>query len=505
MRPLSPRSSTGTTRIVLATVLIGLLLTMVFASREQARAARERELEFGREAEAVQQTVTARIDELSSQFETATAFIGSTHPLAPDIYGEFFERTYPERFSDDLSMLLLEEVERDELDALVAREVALGSSNFEVVEAPIPSGGPALVFTRVDGSGEFDSLIGYDIAFARQLVLPDDLAPGGYALQAAEAAALMTATSTTSLSDVADIPDVAIYFVGEVIDREGERIGWAVRFLSPTEFAGVLSVPEELHLRLSVGNVEGPLAEFPYPRDDSVLDLELRERSTIEAASETWIVEVTAHPDFGGATGMLGQVRVLVAGALATLAAACATGAWQHYRSRLAGTSFELAHARTLATTDPLTGLLNRQGLIDGAREYDAVKAAVLYFVDLDGFKQINDRRGHEAGDVVLTEVAVELRACFRRQDLVARLGGDEFVVFAVDAHRPVDHDDLATRVVERVALVDPDLSCSVGVARRAPGAAVDIKDLLREADQAMYRAKRAGGGRFITAGGGRG
>lgn len=501
LRPTSPRTSAGTTRIVLATVLLGLVLTIAFASREQSRAERERELQFGRQAEAVQQTVTARIDELSSQFETASAFIGATHPLAPDVHRDFFARTYPERSAEDLALLFLEEVEREDLDALVEREVRLGTPDFAMTDSPIMPAGPALVFTRVDGTEEFQTLTGYDIAFARHLVIPDDLSPGGHSLQAAEAAGLMAATSVTSLSDIADIPEVTVYFVGEVLGDDGERLGWAIRFLSPSEFVGDLAVPEELHLRLSVSNVEKPLAQLPYPRDDNVLDVELREQSRIEAASETWIVEVTAHRDFGGATGFIAQVRVLVSGALATVLAACAAGAWQYYRSRLAGTSFELAHVRTLATTDPLTGLLNRQGLIDGAREYDTTRSAVLYFIDLDGFKQINDKRGHEAGDVVLAEVAEALRSCFRRSDLVARLGGDEFVVFAVDTRRTSAHADLARRVVERVATVDPELSCSMGIARRTAGSGVDIKDLLREADKAMYLAKRAGGDQFVTAG----
>lgn len=500
LRSTPPRSTAGTGRAVLVTVLVGLVLTIVFASREESRAVRERELQFGREAEAAQQTVSARIDELSAQFETAVAFVGSTHPTAPDIHDEFFERTYPERADEGLSMLLLEAVDRDDLDALVAREVRFGSADFEVIESPVLTDEPALVVTRVNGSPGFDSLRGYDISFARHLVFPGNLPPGGFSLQAAEATGLMAATSTTSLSDAAEIPEITIYFVGDVIDRDGERIGWAVRFLTTSEFVGDLTIPEHLCLQLAVSNVDEPLAQLPYQVDDAAIDPDLRDVHFFEAAEETWSVEVMAHPDFGGRTGLLAQTRVLVFGSLATVIAAITAGAWEHYRHRLAGTSSELARARTLATTDPLTGLLNRQGLIDGARELLPRTAATLYFIDLDGFKKINDERGHEAGDAVLTEVATALRSSFRRSDLVARLGGDEFVVFAADGRQPSVDSRLASRVVAEVSAIDLHLSCSMGLAHRAAGETTDIKDLLRAADKAMYLAKRAGGDRFVAA-----
>ena len=158
---------------------------------------------------------------------------------------------------------------------------------------------------------------------------------------------------------------------------------------------------------------------------------------------------------------------------------------------------------RHQARHDALTGLSNRVDLRETLRDLlaatlDATRTVVL-FVDLDGFKAVNDTLGHRAGDEVLREAARRLRAVVRGEDLLARLGGDEFVVVALDT----DADDAARlggRVVQ--ALEEPfhldgtavRISASVGVALPVEGASsLDADDLLRQADLAMYEAKRRG------------
>ncbi len=157
--------------------------------------------------------------------------------------------------------------------------------------------------------------------------------------------------------------------------------------------------------------------------------------------------------------------------------------------------------ALALAHTDPLTGLANRRGFeVEAARRFAAADAGeaslTLCYLDLDGFKAVNDRLGHGAGDELLRAVARRLRSAVRGSDLVARLGGDEFVVLASglaeDAVQPFFdrlHDSFAApfEVAGRSVAVRP----SLGVVPRAE----QLVDALSAADAAMYDAKQRGGG----------
>ncbi|GAA2622204.1 GGDEF domain-containing protein [Paractinoplanes durhamensis] len=148
-----------------------------------------------------------------------------------------------------------------------------------------------------------------------------------------------------------------------------------------------------------------------------------------------------------------------------------------------------------LATSDPLTGLPNRAACVDRIDQElrtGDLDLAVL-FCDLDGFKPVNDRLGHAAGDDLLIAVAEHLRAGLRGSDLVSRFGGDEFVVIcrgpgAVEA---MSERIRALAARELVAAGEQvRIGVSVGVAHALPGDSTD--DLLTRADLAMYRAKKS-------------
>lgn len=159
-----------------------------------------------------------------------------------------------------------------------------------------------------------------------------------------------------------------------------------------------------------------------------------------------------------------------------------------------------------LAHYDALTGLSNRVLLRhqleqDLARLAPGVQLAVLY-VDIDEFKSINDVLGHPIGDELLKSLAAKLTACIRQTDFVARLGGDEFAIIQTDVTQPDDVTDLVARIYEEIR---KPLECaghqlvadaSIGIAL-APQHGVNMDELLKNADLAMYSAKADGGRKF--------
>ncbi len=155
---------------------------------------------------------------------------------------------------------------------------------------------------------------------------------------------------------------------------------------------------------------------------------------------------------------------------------------------------------------DPLTGLINRRGLerlLPSRLAYGAQKLALLY-LDLDGFKEINDGHGHHAGDVVLKEVAERLQAAMRKSDTLARVGGDEFCVL-VNADTPAEAAEVVAQKlidVSRETLsfgpLSVNLGASIGIALPEGNGLPEV--LMRRADEAMYQAKREGGSCFRVA-----
>ena len=148
------------------------------------------------------------------------------------------------------------------------------------------------------------------------------------------------------------------------------------------------------------------------------------------------------------------------------------------------------------ARIDPLSGLANRKAMNEFFDLHPDRSIAVL-FIDLDGFKQLNDTYGHAAGDAVIRTFAERLRDAVRPTDLVARLGGDEFVIVAPGVHTYDNAMVIADRIhpLFRLPIVFDtktiELSSTIGVALGRPGD--DPAELLRRADHALYEAKRGG------------
>jgi diguanylate cyclase (GGDEF)-like protein len=165
---------------------------------------------------------------------------------------------------------------------------------------------------------------------------------------------------------------------------------------------------------------------------------------------------------------------------------------------------------RAMAHTDALTGLLNRRGLQDelalALQTANSQQPVAIYLIDLDGFKPVNDRHGHDVGDALLVAVGRRLQGQLRHKDVVARLGGDEFVVLACG----IGNDEAALALGEKLvagfkAPLDAlGYRCTVGLTvgcALAPQDGVTSESLLKCADQAMYAGKQAGRGCVRRAG----
>lgn len=156
-----------------------------------------------------------------------------------------------------------------------------------------------------------------------------------------------------------------------------------------------------------------------------------------------------------------------------------------------------------LAHYDALTHLPNRSLFYDRLGQAIMMskrrqRSIALMYIDLDGFKQVNDRMGHHSGDLLLVEVAKRLRLCVRESDTLARLGGDEFTVILNDTHERGDMEMLAKKIIESIDQPFDlqghavKIGASIGIARY-PDDATTTGTLLIVADKAMYAAKAAG------------
>lgn len=206
------------------------------------------------------------------------------------------------------------------------------------------------------------------------------------------------------------------------------------------------------------------------------------------ASARSPVRERSAPSDATPATGPTQSVPMRLAAEVARLEA------------ELKAMRARVAELETRAERDPLTGLLNRRGFereLNRARSYVQRYGgnAALIYLDLDGFKPVNDRHGHAAGDAVLVAVAAALLAAVRVSDAAARIGGDEFALLlwnlsADDAQKKalgLEHQIAATRVPWNGGSIS--VGASAGIAELAPEQ--DLAALMARADAAMYARKR--------------
>jgi diguanylate cyclase (GGDEF)-like protein len=177
--------------------------------------------------------------------------------------------------------------------------------------------------------------------------------------------------------------------------------------------------------------------------------------------------------------------------------------------SALTSSKAALARMEDAAYQDRLTALPNRRFLeqyAEALANRPGRETFAVMYMDLDGFKLVNDTLGHQAGDVVLRQVAVRLASCVRGEDLVARLGGDEFAAIIVPSANgiPTRMNEITQRLIAAVG--EPiviagrvvRVGCSIGFAEW-PDHGATLPEVLERADQALYAAKRSGKNRAVA------
>ena len=284
---------------------------------------------------------------------------------------------------------------------------------------------------------------------------------------------------------------VGVYRLGDMLADtfdEPEWDGVDVQLLDVTD------EPVEIGHRLPDGSLAAGDHENPTSAPTSrVFDVNGRQ----------WQLDV--RPDasiVGSATS--GNAPLLLFGAMVIIGLLEAflllvTGMERLARRRAESADFQAMH-------DPLTGLLNRRGFTRGfSAALDRTESEgsphVLLFLDLDGFKPVNDTSGHETGDELLRQIASSMRHTIRQRDLVARVGGDEFAVVlndcGVERGLVIANElrDAIARATVRANDRDHRVGVSIGAVAIGPPVEQSSEEFLRQADAACYEAKRAGGG----------
>jgi diguanylate cyclase (GGDEF)-like protein/PAS domain S-box-containing protein len=242
--------------------------------------------------------------------------------------------------------------------------------------------------------------------------------------------------------------------------------------------------PEELIGRTDIELFGREFGEMTMLDDARIMDTDepiigLTESRQLESGQVNWTLttKTPLHDAAGAVVGLLGITREI---------------------NELKRAEMTLEH---LATHDSLTGLPNRYLMFDRLNQL-LVRAAryrtsfAILFIDLDGFKRINDSRGHDVGDLVLRGVAERLTQSLRAADTVARIGGDEFVILLESLRAGHDATALAQKIEAAIRAPfsvpggDATVTASIGIGVY-PADGRDAEELLKAADVAMYRAKR--------------
>jgi diguanylate cyclase (GGDEF)-like protein len=319
-------------------------------------------------------------------------------------------------------------------------------------------------------------------------------------------------TAVSGVSSV--ILEAAVYRRGaplaSTVQRRAAVLGWVLdSFDLPALMQSALGTDHGLAVTLYHEN-SGLGPEF-IGRIGSAGSAHPFTRKTTLSVDGTWIIDVSGAGLVSGPSANVQGLVLFAGGIVATLLLLALVIVLARSRERaLAMVAEKTGQLRHQALHDALTGLPNRVLALDrgeqmlGRARRQNLPIAALY-VDLDGFKQVNDTFGHAAGDELLRTVAARLASVVREGDTAARLGGDEFIVLVEGSTLDAGPELVAERLLE--VLNDPyeingagrgqlAVTASIGIAF---GLREDADELLRDADTALYEAKAAGKNRYVA------
>ena len=484
-------------------LLLGIALTTAAAMMSRSSAQREQSLLFAQAVSVEEQNFRENLDLWTSDFDAAVSFVSATFPVAPDEFAAFFDESAmsSQLTPVDPGLTVVELVEPEEVATLEAREIAFGSEDFRVVSLAVGDG-PRSVVTRATSEIEIfgSPFVGFDIRpFVDEEVLSTNSLPQRTLFEISEDDAVAGVFGTGMGTHGLPLG----VFVEQIQDRStGEIVGWVARsFDIDSIINGTIDSSEsDVNLLVSFLDETSQIIDVDPDSESSFDDAAMAEQVQVPDGNLEFTLSLWSDEDFGPSTGILEQGQVWAFGLLVTAAVFLTALFSASQRHLLNEASFELDHARTLASTDPLTGILNRVGFLELTSEMEVAGGGMLFFIDLDGFKQVNDTVGHAEGDRVLRSVAQIIRTQFRNVDVVSRFGGDEFIVYTPGLMDPDAEFEVAGRVVDAVEQADLGVTASIGSAYRPPYDITPIETLVRKADRAMYSAKELGGNRFIGA-----
>ncbi len=403
---------------------------------------------------------------------------------------------------------VIERVPADDLASFELREAIAAGRPFEVVELlPVDANADRLVLTRTNEDVTAELQIwGLEVTSVVELLGIELPSTGdGLVVESIDAAPdsvinLLGMERNEFIEN--DVVNTNVMFVQAVGEPGQDAKGWVV---IPGELGYLLvNAIEDLEggaLNIAVSipetDIDGDLGRYQGDPSTALVAASRVQQTTVSLGGWEWMVTVWAGDSYAMAGSRLNGTHLLGIGLLMTLVTAVLIELRRRHGLRLIQAEFEVELQRTLAETDPLTGLLNRQGLRAIGSNQDAVQLLTdhgfaAFFLDLNGFKAINDQHGHAAGDAILIAVARSVRSVARPDDYVGRLGGDEFVLIcpaiAEDSHALATAKRIreSIRAIESPAPVD----AAIGIALSAAGETYDFPAALKAADAAMYRSK---------------